>query len=108
MKVKQFDKQRSDDDTALIPNHAFVLPIIGNISSGKTTLLTNLLLNKNFYKQKFSRIIFISCTFDCDEKVQNILECPDICVSNQALQDAIDEDNMELDDNYVPTTLPKY
>ena len=46
--------------------------------------------------------------YDCNEKVLKIVECPDICVSNQALQDAIDEDNMELDDNYVPTTLPKY
>src|SRR5690242_19625820 len=105
MKIKTYDKQRSDDDTVLIPNHPFVLPIIGNIASGKTTLLTNLLMEKNFYKEKFNRI---SCTADCDQKVLNILQCPDICVSNQKLQDAIDEDGMELDENYVPTTLSKY
>lgn len=108
MKVKKYDNQRSDDNTVLVPNPAFVLPIIGCIASGKTTLLTNLLTSKEFYKQKFSRVLFISCTADLDEKVRNILECPDILVSNQKLQDAMDEDNMQLDENHVRTILPKY
>ena len=108
VKIKTYDKQRSSDDTVLIPNHPFVLPIIGSIASGKTTLLTNLLMEKEFYKQKFNKLIFISCTADCDEKVQNILECPDICISNQVLQDEIDLDAFQVDETHVPTTLPKY
>ncbi len=61
-KIKTFDKQKSSNTESLIPLHPFVLPVVGVVASGKTTIMTNLLTNKEFYKQKFNRIIFISVT----------------------------------------------
>jgi len=105
--IVQKDSQQSTE-VSLLPQHPFVLPCCGAISSGKTTLLVNMLTSKEFYKQQFNRIIFISVTANLDEKIKEILECPDICVSNQKLQDAMDNQALQLDDYFQPTILPRY
>ena len=108
MKVKKVDSQRSEDDKSSIFQHCYVLMIVGAVASGKTSLLISMFTSKEFYKQNFSRIVFLSVTARLDAKVKQILDCPDICVSNQKLQDRIDYDYSQLDENHVRTILPKY
>jgi hypothetical protein len=107
MSIKQLDNQQARE-TSLVPSHPFVMPIIGAIGCGKTTTLVNLLTNEQFYKKKFHRIIFISVTAELDDKTRKILDCVDICISNQNLQDQYDKICKELDDNHERTILPKF
>src|SRR5690349_14242992 len=90
-KIKQVDSQRSTE-ISLVPIHPIVMPCVGSVAFGKTSLLIHVMLNKDIYFQKFHRIIFISITHNIDEKVAKILESPDICLSSQALQDESDEE----------------
>jgi hypothetical protein len=88
--------------------HPFVCPLIGSIGSGKTTTLVNLLSSTDFYKQKFHRLIYISCSADLDEKQQRILQDKQICISNQRLMDAYDDKMYEFDEYHEKTKLPKF
>jgi hypothetical protein len=106
--IKPVDHQASTNDESLIPLHPFVMPIIGSIGEGKSTLLCNLLTKTAFYKQQFNRILFISHTADLDDKIQTILQDRQICISNQALQDAYDDEMEQLDEDYQRVILPRF
>jgi hypothetical protein len=93
--MKRLDKQRADGST-LIPQLTSVIGIVGSICSGKSTLLLNLLLDKKFYFQKFSRIIIFSPVIGLDRKLNNLLHNPSIIKSNQLLSDAMWKEECEL------------
>jgi hypothetical protein len=105
--IRQLDNQQSDE-IDLLPKHSFVCPIVGNIASGKTTIMLNLLTNEDFFKKKYHRIIFISPTCALDEKTLELLKMPDLCISNQKLQDLYDDRCLTYDENHVRTKFNKY
>ena len=110
MPGQSHDNQRSRG-ASLIPTAQFVFACSGQIASGKSTVMINLLTEKDKFFQKFHRIILISPTIELDEKMSIISNCPDICVSNQKLQDAIDdeiEQGLDQDEDHMRTKLPKY
>ena len=103
MGIIAYDNQRSDVDT-IHPSSPFVFCLSGQIASGKSTLLLNLLLDKKFYYQKYNRIIFMSPTLELDEKVNKIVSDKTICVSNQKLIDAIEDELDSIQEEPIERT----
>jgi hypothetical protein len=56
----------------------FLGVINGSVRTGKSTLIMNLIYNKNFYKGKFDKIIFISPTSLNDLTLKHLAEDDDI------------------------------
>jgi hypothetical protein len=108
-KIRQLDNQRPKE-VSLVPQpgSGFVMPCVGSTGDGKSTALDNMLIEKEFYKQKYNRIILISSNAELDEKTALVLNMHDICVSNQALQDAQDDEIINYDPEHERTKLPRF
>lgn len=114
-RIKTFDKQQKDG-SFLIPNFTSVVGLCGSIASGKSTLLLNLFLDKDYYYQKFNRILIFSPVIGLDEKLNKLLYDESIIKSNQALSDAMWREECKLiqelndEDAVLPERpiLPKY
>jgi hypothetical protein len=62
------------------------MSLVGQKSSGKSSVLINMLINKDMLAGKFNRIFFISPTAKLDTKITSILTgTPGIVVPNKAL-----------------------
>jgi hypothetical protein len=85
--IKPLDKQSADNSKPHnLPRHPFSMLNIGQKSSGKTTLISNLLSKPEFFKGKFNRIIFISPTASSDTKSKEyLMTIPNIISKNTAL-----------------------
>ena len=108
---KTLDKQKSDKNN-LFPSHPSVTLINGQIAFGKTTLLLNMLFDKNIYYQKFNRILLFSPCFSLDKKQMSILGSQ-LLVTNKKLINRLqdEEDEIILDDGQEPPErepLPDY
>ena len=93
--MKRFDRQRKGG-SSLIPQLESVIGCVGSISSGKSTLLLNLFLDKRYYYQKFNRIKVFSPVIGLDKKLNNLLYDKSIIKSNQALSDAMWKEECDL------------
>ena len=71
--IKAYDSQIKKAPT-LIPKPPAQILLCSPIGSGKTTVLINMLLNEEFYKSYFHRIIIFAPTFDRDDKWKKILK----------------------------------
>jgi hypothetical protein len=87
MKVKALDQQKQNIST-LIPRHPFSMSIIGAKSSGKSSLLINLLKQQDGLKGVFNRVILISPTCTMDDKIQDLINTP-ILKRNNTLDKAL-------------------
>ena len=67
----------------------FLLVINGSVKTGKSTILMNLIYNKNFYKDMFDTVIFISPTVENDVTLKHLNEDEDILKLNP--NDNLDE-----------------
>jgi hypothetical protein len=67
----------------------FVGVINGTVRTGKSTILMNLIYNKNFYRQLFDKIIFISPTVQNDVTLTHLYEDEEVIKINEGL-DQID------------------
>lgn len=95
--IKALDNQVSSNTTT-IPKPPFSLGLISPRGSGKTTLLINLLINPDFYKEKFNKVIIFSPTFYNDEKWNMIFKTP-ILTENKKLNKFINKkDKIKIDD----------
>ena len=106
MIVRAVDNQK-DDKINILPTHPFTILVNGAKGGGKSSLVINLLTNPEGYKNKFNKIIFISPTYEMDEKIQK-LKTQDILLQNIPLAKEInkrikrkkksimDENNTEL------------
>ena len=108
MPIKPFDNQRSSKDS-LIMAHPFILGINGQVASGKTTVMLDLMLDAKKLKKTFHRVILISPTLELDEKMELLMGCEDLCISNQPLMDAIEDEMETLDEEPIErTVLPPF
>lgn len=81
--IRALDKQRPTKPSA-IAKHPFTSYIVASKGGGKTTLLLNMLTNKNIYKNVFNHICIISPTLHLDSKT-NILRENEITIPNKKL-----------------------
>lgn len=65
----------------------FLLNIFGQVASGKSTLLMNLLYNKSFYHKIFDSIIFISPTVRNDYTLVHLNQDDDVTKISDNLED---------------------
>lgn len=86
--IKPFDKQTSKEPE-LLPKLPFTLQLIGQKSSGKSSTLLNLLMNKDMLAGKFHQIYYISPTASLDEKTNVLKETQGIVLINKPLLAAI-------------------
>lgn len=108
MPVRSVDSQANDKNT-LIPSHPCVVCACGIIASGKSTTIIDLMSDKNKWKGKYSRVVLASPTIEYDDKVRILVDMEDMCVSNQALEDAIFEQVTSiLNEDAIRPVLPKY
>jgi hypothetical protein len=105
MPTQPLDNQAVEGDH-LLPSDYYVAVINGSIESGKSTLAIDLITNK--MKHRYNRVVVISPTILLDRKIRKITDCPDLCVSNQKLHDAIYEELSVLDDFQEKKKLPPY
>lgn len=84
IKIKALDNQFGEQKETFLPKIPFSCYIVAQKKAGKSTLLLNMLLNKELLRNKFNRIIFISPTAKMDEKTQ-VLKNTDILVKNTLL-----------------------
>jgi hypothetical protein len=77
-----------------IHNHLIKPPFLGiingSVRTGKSTLIMNLIYNKNFYKDKFDQIIYISPTSLNDLTLKHLAEDDDVVKITDKL-DQLDE-----------------
>jgi hypothetical protein len=84
LEIKPFDKQKDSNDTSVI-KIPFSMYISAAKSGGKSTLMLNLLTNKNYLKNKFNQIHWFSPTAKLDEKIHSVLDNQNIIVKNDKL-----------------------
>lgn len=68
----------------------FLLVVNGNVRTGKSNLMMNLIYNQSFYKDYFDSIFFVSPTVMNDETLQHLREDDDIVKLSENLEN-IDE-----------------
>ena len=66
-----------------IPRIPFTLGIVAGKGGGKTSLLCNLLIKKEFYKDKFNQIYLLSPTAHNDSDKWNIVQSKNILIENK-------------------------
>lgn len=67
-KIQKLDSQ-SDSTNSLFPKLSFSLMLSGSKNAGKSSVLLNMLLNKDMLAGKFNRIIWVSPTAALDNKL---------------------------------------
>ena len=72
--INAFDNQASNNGKTFLSNIPSTCYIVGAKKAGKSSLLLNILTDKNAYYQKFNNIIFCSPTASLDEKIQKLRE----------------------------------
>ena len=74
--LKTLDKEEVGEvDFDVLPNHPFLMYVIGAVKSGKSLFMANLFFNPNFpYKELFDVKILISNTAYNDKIMKPILE----------------------------------
>lgn len=85
MKVKPLDNQKGSSEPTLIAQIPFTQYIVASKKSGKTTLLLNLLMDRDFLKGKFNEIIWVSPTASMDDKIQKLKNVDNLLVKNTLL-----------------------
>lgn len=101
MIIKKLDNQTTSKNH-ILAQHPFSTMIVGSKSAGKSTVLMNILQNKDAYYQKFNRIIFVSPTAHLDDKIQDLKKL-DILLPNvkliKKLNDEILLEQIKINDN---------
>lgn len=84
--VTEYDKRfETLQDPLLKP--PFLGVINGSVRTGKSTILMNLLYNKNFYKDLFDKVIYISPTVHNDVTLEHLRDDEDIIKIHDGLED---------------------
>lgn len=65
---------QKNNDPKAIPSAPFSMSLVAGKGSGKTTLIANLLMKKEFYRNQFDRIVIICPTLYADKKWELILK----------------------------------
>ena len=98
MSIRALDNQfNNKEEPKLLPSIPFTSYIVGAKKNGKTTLLINLLTNKNYLRNKFNEIYFISPTSKLDEKTQ-ILKKDEVLIGNKKLIKRLEKEIVENDE----------
>lgn len=88
LKIRPLDNQKDNNIDTKIKT-PFSMYLNASKGGGKSTLILNLLLNENFLRKKFNRILWISPTSKFDEKIQKHTNNQDILVENVLLKKLI-------------------
>ena len=94
--IKPLDAQVSQT-MSNIPRIPFTLGIIAGKGGGKTTLLCQLLIKKEFYKEKFNQIYLLSPTAHNDSDKWNIVQSKNILIENKNIPKTRDNYESVLD-----------
>ena len=93
LKVKNLNEETNNKLFEKLHEHLlrppFLLVINGNVRTGKSNLIMNLLYNDNFYKDYFDQIFFVSPTVENDDTLKVLREDEDVTKISQGL-DKID------------------
>jgi hypothetical protein len=84
--VTEYDKRFETLQEPLL-KPPFLGVINGSVRTGKSTILMNLLYNKNFYKDLFDKVIYISPTVHNDLTLEHLREDEDIIKIHDGLED---------------------
>ena len=68
--IKALDKQSDNEKSSYLPKSSFIMTISASRGSGKSTLIINILTNKNLLAGKFQQIYLISPTSCLDTKFE--------------------------------------
>lgn len=75
LSIKPIDDQRTkNSEPKILPSHPFSMSIVAGKGSGKTTLIANLLMRPEFYRNEFERIVIFCPTLHADEKWERLLK----------------------------------
>lgn len=84
--IKALDNQLGNSEPSVFAKIPFTSYLVAQKKSGKTTLLLNLLKNKEIYKGKFNQIKWFSPTAQFDSKVMDLFDEKDLTVENKVLK----------------------
>ena len=84
LEIVPLDQQANKRQISTVPKPSFSLLINAPKGGGKTTLILNMLLNKNLLRYKFNKIFYFSPTARYDSKTQ-ILKSEEILERNKKL-----------------------
>lgn len=92
---------QKNNDPKAIPSAPFSMSLVAGKGSGKTTLIANLLMKKEFYRNQFDRIVIICPTLYADKKWELILKekilKPNRKVKKDTTVAPIPKDNQDLE-----------
>lgn len=96
MEIKALDSQRTNDKPTVMPQIPFSSYVVGAKKNGKTTMLLNILINKDFLKGKFNKIIWSSPTVSFDEKVMKLYDEKGLTIENKELKRKLEAEKIKL------------
>ena len=113
IEIKALDNQVNKSKVSIIPKPPFTMMICASKGGGKSTLILNMLLNPQIFRNKFNQIYIMSPTATLDSKT-DVLRRESILLKNRALynrlkrkmRNEILSSDIDFEDfNDIPTNL---